>query len=256
MGAIGSGKTTTGVQIALALASQARIPFLFIDPKGEFVADGRPIGPFAGHANVGEMEAGTDPVPLDFLPRADTAPMKIARAAMRLRDTLVLCCKAPGDLQKDILRTAIEHVIKNGSDRNLETIRETYEQELHANGKENDRIVSRLNELTHLRCFEAKLQPAQFFSQWWVVNLKGLPEELKRLFTLVLLDAVSAFLSKLRLGVLWNASTRTMILKNGKLSVALFLYLAGQRTGNEGYNLQEQYRKALGDEKAKLPPVG
>ncbi len=194
MGAIGKGKTTTGVQIALELASQARIPFLFIDPKGEFVADGRPIGPFAALPNVGAMEAGTDPVPLDFLPRADTAPMKIARAAMRLRDTLVLCCKAPGDLQKDLLRTAIEHVSTNGGDRNFETIRETYEQELRNNGKENDSIVSRLNELTHLRCFDAKLQPAQFFSQSWIVSLKGLPEELKRLVTLVLLDAVSAFL--------------------------------------------------------------
>lgn len=194
MGAIGKGKTTTGVQIALELASQARIPFLFIDPKGEFVADGRPIGPFAGLSNVGAMEAGTDPVPLDFLPRADTAPMKIARAAMRLRDTLVLCCKTPGDLQRDLLRTAIERVITDGGDRNLETIRETYEHELRAAGKENDSIVSRLNELTHLRCFDAKLQPAQFFSQSWVVSLKGLPEELKRLVTLVLLDAVSAFL--------------------------------------------------------------
>ena len=194
MGAIGRGKTTTGVQIALALADQARIPFLFIDPKGEFVADGKPIGPFAGLSNVGAMEAGTDPVPLDFLPRADAAPMKIARAAMRLRDTLVLCCKAPGDLQKDLLRTAIESVITDGTDRNLETIRETYEQELRAAGKDNDSIVSRLNELTHLRCFDAKLQPAQFFSQSWVVSLKGLPEELKRLVTLVLLDAVSAFL--------------------------------------------------------------
>lgn len=120
--------------------------------------------------------------------------MKIARAAMRLRDTLVLCCKAPGDLQKDLLRTAIESVITDGTDRNLETIRETYEQELRAAGKDNDSIVSRLNELTHLRCFDAKLQPAQFFSQSWVVSLKGLPEELKRLVTLVLLDAVSAFL--------------------------------------------------------------
>lgn len=150
MGAIGRGKTTTGVQIALALASQARIPFLFIDPKGEFVADGKPIGPFAGLSNVGAMEAGTDPVPLDFLPRADAAPMKIARAAMRLRDTLVLCCKSPGDLQKDLLRTAIESVITDGTDRNLETIRATYEQELRAAGKDNDSIVSRLNELTHL----------------------------------------------------------------------------------------------------------
>ena len=58
MGAIGRGKTTTGVQIAFELAAQARIPFLFIDPKGEFVADGRPIGPFAVLDRVGAMEAG------------------------------------------------------------------------------------------------------------------------------------------------------------------------------------------------------
>ena len=194
MGAIGRGKTTTGVQIALELASKARIPFLFIDPKGEFVADGHPVGPFAGLSNVGAMEAGTDPVPLDFLPRADTAPMKIARAAMRLRDTLVLCCKSPGDLQRDLLRTAIERVITDDGDRNLETVRETYEHELRTAGKENDSIVSRLNELTHLRCFDAKLQPAQFFSKSWIVSLKGLPEELKRLVTLVLLDAASSYL--------------------------------------------------------------
>ena len=71
MGAIGKGNNMTGVQIALELASQARIPFLFIDPKGEFVADGRPIGPFAGLSNVGAMEAGTDPVPLDFHARSE-----------------------------------------------------------------------------------------------------------------------------------------------------------------------------------------
>lgn len=195
MGAIGKGKTTTGVQMALDLAAQAKIPFLFIDPKGEFVADGRAAGAFAeGGLEVGAIEAGTDPVPLDFLPGKDAPSLKIARAAMRLRDTLVLCCKAPGDLQKDLLRTAIENVISAGRDRRLEDVRDAYEQELRGAGKENDSIVSRLNELTNLRCFEPRLQPAQFFSQSWVVSLKGLPEELKRLVTLVLLDAAGAFL--------------------------------------------------------------
>ena len=194
MGAIGRGKTTTGVQMALQLVGLARIPFLFIDPKGEFVADGRPIGPFVDLPNVGAMEVGTNPIPLDFLPNANTPPMRIARAAMRLRDTLVLCCKSPGDLQKDLLRTAIERVITDRGSRNLDEIRDVYEQELRSAGKENDSIISRLNELTHLQCFEAKLQPAQFFNQSWVVSLKGLPEELKRLVTLILLDSVSSFL--------------------------------------------------------------
>ena len=194
MGAIGKGKTTTGVQIALDLARQAGIPFLMIDPKGEFVRDGRPAGPFADFGKVGAIEVGTDPVPLDFLPRADVQPLKITRAAMRLRDTLVLCCKAPGDLQRDLLRTAIEAVIADNGDRSLEAVRASYEQELRTAGKENDSIVSRLNELTGLRCFEPKLPPGQFFNQSWIISLNGLPEELKRLVTLVLLDAVSAFI--------------------------------------------------------------
>ena len=194
MGAVGKGKTTTGVQIALQISRDAGIPFLFVDPKGEFVQDGRAVGPFAEIGKVGGIEVGTDPIPLDFLPRPDALPQKIARAAMRLRDTIVLCCKSPGDLQRDLLRKAIERVICDGGDRSLETVREAYERELRAAGKNNDSIVSRLNELTNLRCFEPKFQPAQFFSQPWIISLKGLPEELKRLATLVILDAIAAFL--------------------------------------------------------------
>ena len=68
MGAICKGKTTPGVQIAPELATQARIPFLFTDPKGEFVADGRPIAPFAALPNFGAMEVGTDPVDAKLQP--------------------------------------------------------------------------------------------------------------------------------------------------------------------------------------------
>jgi DNA sulfur modification protein DndE len=194
MGAIRSGKSRTGVQIAIQLAEQAGIPFLMFDPKGEFVHEGHAIGPFAGLSNVGAIEIGTDPVPLDFLPNADALPQRIARAAMRLRDTIVLCCKSPGDLQRDLLREAIENVIGDNGDRSLDTVRERYEQELRNAGKNNDSIVSRLNELTNLQCFEPKYPAAQFFSKSWILSLKGLPEELKRLSTLVVLDALSAFL--------------------------------------------------------------
>ena len=90
MEAIGKGKTTTGVQIALDLARQAGIPFLMFDPKGEFVRDGLPSGAFADFGKVGAIEVGTDPIPLDFLPRADVQPMKIKRAAMRLRRSTAL----------------------------------------------------------------------------------------------------------------------------------------------------------------------
>jgi DNA sulfur modification protein DndE len=194
MGAIGKGKTTTGVQVALQIARDAGIPFLFVDPKGEFVRDGRAVGPFADLGKVGAIEVGTDPVPLDFLPRADALPQKIARAAMRLRDTILLCSKSPGNLQGNLLRESIERVIADGDDRSLESVLLSYQRELRNAGKSDDSVVSRLNELTKLRCFEPKFQPAQFFSQSWIISPKGLPEELKRLATLVVLDAAGAFL--------------------------------------------------------------
>jgi len=54
-------------------------------------------------------------------------------------------------------------------------------------------------------------------------------------------------------GVLWKSSSKTMILKNGKLSVSLFLHLTGYKALNKGYSLLENYRKAIGDETARLP---
>lgn len=195
MGAIGKGKTTTGVQMALELVRQAGIPLLFIDPKGEFVANGQVTGLLATMgSDIQAIEMGSQPCLLDFLPPADAPTQKIARAAMRLRDTIALCCKSPGDLQKDLLRTAIQNVIEDGSDHSLETIRARYEQLLAANNKGPDSIVSRLNELTGMPCFDPRMPAAQFFGQSWVISLKGLPEELKRLSILMILDATSAFL--------------------------------------------------------------
>lgn len=195
MGAVGKGKTTTGVQIALEIMEKAGIPILFIDPKGEFVVDGQLAGAFAPHArSVQAIEVGRSPIPLNFLPEPGVGNASIKNAAMKLRDTIALCCKSPGDLQKDLLRASIEQVITNGGDRDLETVKNTYEQALAAAGKGSDSIVSRLNELTGLACFTPDLSPAEFFSHSWVVSLKTIAsEELKRLVILMLLDAVSSF---------------------------------------------------------------
>jgi hypothetical protein len=194
MGASGRGKTLTGVQLADQIVEMAQIPFLFIDVKPEF-AGGSVLHPdlvkFARRARV--VELGKEALPLDFLPPPDAPLHKIATSAMRLRDSLVLCCKNPGDLQRNLLREAIEEVISSRDDRSLDAILETYQRKLRTAGKENDSIVSRLNELTHLPSFRPELQPAEFFRQSWIVPLNR-TEELKRLATLLLLDAARGFL--------------------------------------------------------------
>lgn len=196
MGAVGKGKTTTGVQIALGIMEKAGIPILFIDPKGEFVVNGQLAGAFAPHArSVEALEVGQQPIPLDFLPDPGVGNASIKNAAMKLRDTISLCCKSPGDLQKDLLRASIEQVITDGGDRSLESVKNTYEQALASAGKGSDSIVSRLNELTGLACFTPDLSPAEFFSRSRVISLKTIAsEELKRLVILMLLDAVSSFM--------------------------------------------------------------
>lgn len=189
MGSVGKGKTTTAVQMAQEIIGKARIPFLFIDPKGDelFRCAVEPLG---GRL----LEVGREPIPLDFLPDASGGNVSIQNAAMRLRDTIIRCCKSPGDLQQDLLRTAIEHVIQSQVRRDLGAIKDAYERELRQQGKASDSIVSRLNELTGLNCFSPDLQPAEFFRRSWVISLKALQsDELKRLVILLLLDATAAY---------------------------------------------------------------
>lgn len=194
MGGVGKGKTTTGVQMAKQLSEKAKIPILFIDPKGEFVSGDEVVGPLSEFSEVRGVEVGSHPIPLDFLPPSDSPHQTIANTAMRLRDTISMCCRSPGDNQLDLLRTSIENLINDDADHSFENINTYYQQALATAGSSNDSIVSRLNELTNLSCFEPSLSPAEFFSQSWVLSLSKLPEELKRLSTLVILNTVSAFM--------------------------------------------------------------
>ena len=196
MGKNGSGKTTTGVQMAMDIAGKARIPFLFIDPKGEFVSDGRLSGWMAdSDLDIEPIEVGNTAIPLDFLPNPSGGTVSIQGAAMQFRDSIALCCKSPGNVQQDSLRVAIEAVIKSSKTRDISAIKKHYIEELENAGKGHDSIVSRLNELTSMNCFVPQYSPAEFFSRSWVISLKAITsEELKRLVILLILDSLKAFM--------------------------------------------------------------
>jgi hypothetical protein len=196
MGKNGSGKTTTGVQLALDIVSRTQIPFLFIDPKGEFVNEGRLAGRLADSGlEINAIEVGRDPIPLDFLPDPSVGSASISLAAMQFRDSLALCCGRVGDVQQDILRTAVEKVIKFERRRDLPIVKDAYRQELDSAGKGHDSIMSRLNELTQLKVFSPEMSPAKFFGKSWVLSLKALgTDELKRIAILLLLDSLRSFI--------------------------------------------------------------
>jgi DNA sulfur modification protein DndE len=195
MGKNGSGKTTTGIQIAKAIASQAGIPFLLIDPKGEFVEDGRPIGALgAEFPDCIAIEVGSAPIPLDFLPPPTVGTASVTKAALQLRDSIAACCKTTGDKQLSLLSNVIRDVVMMGDSRDLVAIRDRYERQLEEIGAKHDSVLSRLGELTALEVFEPELSAAEFFSKSCIISLKGLPsEDLKRLVILLVLDSLRAY---------------------------------------------------------------
>ena len=53
-------------------------------------------------------------------------------------------------------------------------------------------------------------------------------------------------------GVLWNSSTKTMIVKYKKLAMNLFLYLARSEPSPRNFNTLERYREVIANPKARI----
>ena len=193
MGGSGKGKTTTGIQMARQIVEQSKASSFFIDNKGEFVENGRLVGALSNFpVELHPIEVGHQSVPLDFLPHNNAGDVAMKIAAGRLRDAIALACPNAGPQQKGDLLDAIVAVASKPTGRDLGSVLQKYEGFLQANGKGVDTVVSRLKELTSLKCFAPVSVPERFFAKSWVISLKILPEELKRLVTLMLLEALSA----------------------------------------------------------------
>jgi DNA sulfur modification protein DndB len=54
-------------------------------------------------------------------------------------------------------------------------------------------------------------------------------------------------------GVLWNASTKTMVVKYKKLAMNLFLHLTHNNPSPESFNTLGTYREVIGNPRARLP---
>jgi DNA helicase HerA-like ATPase len=199
MGRNGSGKTRTGLHIAAQIATQAEVPFLLIDPKGEFVAENGSLAlPASFPSGARGIEVGRQTIPLDVLAPVDMEEHSIFSAAGQLRDIISLCCDRTGDSQKELLRSVAEQAIRSGGDRSLDRIRDLYKQKLDEDGKKTDSVCSRLSELTQLRIFAPEKSPNDFFGSSWVISLKEVrTEELKKLVTLLIIDSLSQHLLSL-----------------------------------------------------------
>ncbi len=207
MGKTRSGKTRTGLEMAQGIAEAAGIPMLFIDPKGEFVKNGRFVkNSDWGGRTLADRLPGAEPldvpirpIPLDFLslPHGASGTV-IAQAAIAFRDSFKKCIKAKGDVAMDNLRETVEGLLREGRGPvSLDTIRDAVRDANESAGKKKDGIEAKLNELTSLRLFEPAQSPAEFFRRRWVIGLGGATEESRKLVMFLLLDALANHLLSL-----------------------------------------------------------
>lgn len=208
MGATRSGKTRTGIVIAQSIVKDSKIPVLFIDPKGEFVRDGKLLAKSEWRGctlqdrfpNIQPIDVPNTPVPLDFLALpSNKIDATFPQMAIQFRDSFMKCIRVRGDVAMDDLRQAVEDLLHTQSGPvSLENIRDAISSQNQTNGKKKNAIESKLNELTSLRLFSPSLAPSDFFKRSWVIGLGGATDEAKRLVMTLLLDALSTYLLSIR----------------------------------------------------------
>lgn len=192
MGQTGKGKTRVGVEMAKQILAASGAPLIYIDPKPDFAPGGNYHGTFNSHGAT-TLIVGQQPIPIDFMPRADRGTISLQAACMRLRDSICRSTPAASSIQRDRLLTCIEHVARNDRDRSLERIAAEYESALESEGIRGDSISSLLSELTRFRAFAPEIRAEDFFQRSWVLSLSPvIPDSFKTLIMQLLLDAEAA----------------------------------------------------------------
>ena len=207
MGKTRSGKTRTGLAMAERIVTEAKIPVIIIDPKGEFVREGEFVNKTEwGNRSLADRVPGLEvldvplaPIPLDFLalPRRMTQAT-IPQTAIGFRDSFQKCIRVKGDVAMDDLRELVEDLLtQRRGPVSLERIRDAVRDRNEQSARRKDTVQAKLNELTSLHLFEPTLAPADFFQRRWVIGLGGAKEESKRLVMFLVLDALASYLLSL-----------------------------------------------------------
>lgn len=206
MGKTRSGKTRTGIHAAEAIAGYD-LPMVLIDPKGEFVNDGKLVekSEWGGKTladrfpGIVPIDVPTQPIPLDFLAQSpDSSEADLAQAAIAFRDSFQKCVRAKGDVAMDTLRSVVFDLLQRRTGAiSLEKIRDRLRETNEDAGKKTNSIDAKLNELTSLKLFNPINSPAEFFAKRWVIGLGSAPEESKRLVMFLVLDALSRYMLSL-----------------------------------------------------------
>lgn len=197
MGATGKGKTRTIAAMLRTLRAAAPVPLLAFDFKGDLAGGHNRLDEVFNAQVVGPPR---QPIPLDVLHLATADQYDLKLAADRFCDSFSrLKGTKIGDRQKDALAAAAEQALARSRPTRLSDISNALQAEYQRKSLKHDGAVSLLNSLSRYPLFEPLLQPAEFFSQSWIVRLPAgdAPETTRGIVVNLLLDALERFLLSL-----------------------------------------------------------
>jgi len=159
MGAVGSGKTRTAVNMLTALRQIGGVPLLAFDFKGD-LAEG------LGDAYAADiLRPPEDSIPLDILHVPSTDDTTIKTAAARIRDSIAsVKSRRPSGVQSEALREAITTTLRAHSKSGaitLKDVAQALENEYEERERKPDELTATLNELTQFDLFAPTTAPGQ-----------------------------------------------------------------------------------------------
>ena len=202
MGASGSGKTVVAAAMLRAIRSQAPVPLLAFDFKGD-LAD---FTGTKGQTALGEafeariVEPPRQPVPLDVLSFSQKDEFGVNEAAMRFRESFSrLKGSRLGDRQRGYLLQAASLALSSAEDPcELHHIRDRLLEIYQDNEVKEDGAISCIEELCRFPLFAPELSPIQFFQRSWIIKLPpNMPEDSKSIVVNLMLDALDQHLNGL-----------------------------------------------------------
>lgn len=191
MGTLGTGKTRTGMGMLRAVKQQAGCPVVLFDmEKGDLASDAE----LARDLNATVIRSSRESVPLDVLFAGERTEREINDASLRFRESFArVPSNALGGAQLDALREGARRALHTTNPTRITDVRDKVREVYAEKKKKEDVVVATFNDLTLSEYFRPDLEPAEFFSKSWIIDVHEVPETAQRLTVFLILDALDTW---------------------------------------------------------------
>lgn len=208
MGTLGTGKTRIAMQMIREAKRASGCAVLVFDMgKGDLAGDPA----LAESLGAKVISSPSEPLPLDVLRVTDRLDVTINDAALRFRESFARVSRnRPGGAQLDALREAASRALRRGPRVDLASVREALKEVYKERRKNDDVVISTINDLCVYRLFAPEFSPEEFFKRSWIVDVHAAPEMVQRMVVFLVLDALDAYFSRLRDSALDDSHNRAL----------------------------------------------